>query len=82
MNEAHRRKIAAHKREYERKKRAIQEAENRRIHPDYYCAYCGIELEEDMHWETGFCSVECEDRYGSCPKCGSPSRGNRQCLIC
>lgn len=43
-----------------------------------YCPVCGQEVDN----ASGFCSQECEQKYGECPKCGAPSRGNRVCCDC
>lgn len=42
------------------------------------CGYCKRPTDSI----SGFCSIECERRYGSCPLCGAPSRGNRLCWDC
>lgn len=43
-----------------------------------YCPVCG----QEAGGFSVFCSDECEQKYGECPRCGAPSRGNRVCFDC
>jgi len=43
-----------------------------------HCPVCG----NPSYGAGHFCSLECEQEYGECPKCGAPSRKNRVCPDC